>query len=388
MPGVLRHEWRHWLTIGLALLSHAVAEQLHKSILFVSDPRLRDTVAVGPTWEMLGRAVVIGAGIAAGMLLKGGFYGRSITVGRLAFVGLVAVQCLGLLLHHMSWSGPEWVALAICVAVVVYLSIRFRQAAVDIYDSAIRTIQTETGRRRVQREDLQPRPGLLLFLSYLVAPRVFSPDNATHETKEGNLVATREWEQYRELMKGLAAQVKASGFDLADSRFLEPFGRYNVRMPLESIRYQLLAGRTTPEGLRAVAVVPSADKLDRSSKDSAPKPVAYTGSAGQFEFFREVCLDVFGPFVSPLSPLQLSCTEPADFEDKDDLSAAIREGREMLLRSHAESHYVDVTRGQVICSIVGAIRSLAEGDRTVYISTRDYKPLVYNFVADRMPEIG
>ena len=114
--------------------------------------------------------------------------------------------------------------------------------------------------------------------------------------------------------------------------------------------------------------------------------IPYTGSHDQFEFFRGVSEGLFGGPALPMPKLHV--VQAVDFEQEREVAAAIREARAKLKELGAGKHYLDLTGGQAMCSVVGAVQSLGDMDRCVYISTRDYHPISYNFVADAGPEIG
>ena len=95
---------------------------------------------------------------------------------------------------------------------------------------------------------------------------------------------------------------------------------------------------------------------------------------------------LFKPIVS-ITP-RVTHVEGADFEDERQISRAIADARKVLADNRASLHHIDVTGGQAICSVVGAVKCLGENDRFTYVSTRDYRSRSYDFVAESPPEVG
>jgi hypothetical protein len=155
-------------------------------------------------------------------------------------------------------------------------------------------------------------------------------------------------------------------------------------MPLEAIRIQLALAEGHAGGVRRIMLLPSCDMPQWIQ--GKLQTVPYSGSYGQVEFFQQVYRKLFEPFCTNLPGIE--SVGGVDFESEEQISGAIAAARGKLAEAKAEAHYLDTTGGQASCSVVAAIRSLGHDERCQYISTRDYRPVVYDFVAEVHPEVG
>ncbi len=312
---------------------------------------------------------------------KGVLYKRYRQAGRFAVMGLVAVQYLGIATVEPPKGAVEILAVIAMLAVIFWLYRKFHVLKIHIGDNLQSTFD-------VKREQApKPRPGMVLFLSFLTGRNAENRLDFAGKPTRVLSAGTNEyedhpdWTRYREHILELARSLGQNGAgSIEDAGLLKPFGAFNIRMPLEAIRSQLAAG-----ALKHIVLISSKDSK-RREKDSILREQPYTGSGGQTEFFREVYREVFSPLCARLPEIEV--TDPADFENEEEISQAIEHARRLLKAGGANHHYVDITGGQAICSIVGAVRSLGREERCQYISTRDYKPIVYDFVVEAPPEIG
>lgn len=361
------------LALVAVLLAHAGAEQLFEAVQRLSEPGYGG-LDRGLTWP------VVMIGVMAGFCawLRGGFYDRNAGLGRLSVLGLFATHYLGLSILHWRSSIAQVTAIILTMAGLGYLAWRFRHAAPQVFEKP-----PGAGVRYLPRgSEPEPRPGLILFLSFLSRPGFWGP---THAIEGDQVKETSGWTEYKEAVRALCVRVKASShYRIGDSEMLADLGKLNIRMPLESIRVQLSLLRLTD-----IAVIPSCDAPQRVAEAPghvAQRTVPYSGSHAQVPFFEEVCGEIFGPLVPGMPTLHV--VDGADFEREVQISRSVRLARETLIGRGATPHYLDVTGGQAVCSIVGAAQSLREDDRCVYISTRDYQAISYDFVAEAAPELG
>ena len=378
----------HWrnsaLAVGVALAAQWASHRLFDGVEEVAQRgllALRD----GIPWAV----VVFGGTVCLAGRVNWGLYGRNKALGWLAVWGLIALHYLGLAIAHPPGTALAWAAGAAAAVSLVFLAYRFGRHEVDIYDRGRKPLTPATSVRykaeAVRHEEIQARPGLILFLSFLTKPPFVG--KPTRETKaDGGLALTEEWKAYKLSILAIVAEIrKGNGYRLDNRDLLKPFGRANIRMPLEAIRLQIELRE-----LRQVAIIPSRDtpKLVQEEGGGAWKsvPSPYTGSHDQVEFFEQVCAELYSELALPMPKFHVAAA--ADFELTDEIAQSIRDARAKLAAAGATSHYLDLTGGQALCSVVGAIRSLRESDRCLYISTRDYRAKDYDFIVDRVPEVG
>ena len=385
----MAHRTKLMAGLGIALLAQLASEQLFELVKQAS----RDGFAAfrdGIPWNAL--AILGVAAVCA--RIRGGFYHRysKAGLGRLTVWGLMALHYLGLSLFGMR-RGPvsivEFAAAALAAVSLIYLTFRFSRIGIDVFDKDAPGAVTPTLNRfaPVRGAGIEPRAGLILFLSFLAKPGVNSGMPTRRLLEDGTLERTKEWERYQaEIFEIVASIKRGSNYRLDNVNLLKPFGKLNIRMPLESMRLQIEL-----RDLRHVVVIPSRDtpqvvEESGSEGERRMETIPYTSSHDQFVFFRKVSEELFGDPALPMPKLHVA--QAVDFEQEREVAAAIREARAKLKELGAGKHYLDLTGGQAMCSVVGAVQSLGDMDRCVYISTRDYHPISYNFVADAGPEIG
>ena len=130
------------------------------------------------------------------------------------------------------------------------------------------------------------------------------------------------------------------------------------RMTIEAIAYYM-------DRLRMVIVIPSEDSRVRED-----------GS------FRNV--DLFKETVNKLLPvgcsINIDVREPVDYEDADVLVVRLQKVYADLYQEgfNDRDMIVDITGGQKVTTVAGAVISIIEGRRFQYVSTHDYKVRTYD----------
>lgn len=371
----MSHALKFTVAILIALSTHGVSGLLFEGVRYLATGDYSE-LQLGPPWYLVFQVLLVAAILAGCMILKSKTHPR-LLLAWLVIPGLLAVQYLALALAHWHTSTIEIATAATAVVCLFVVYFKFRLTVPDVWD-----------RQRVDPNRLlspDPRPGLILFLSFLTGER-FRGAVTTHTadplSKAGD-PPTQAWRNYQEDIRAVVNDIQSSAkYDIRNEDLLEPFKVLNIRMPLEAIRFQLALSELTD-----VVLIPSIDTPRRDYNTGKELPeVAYSGSHGQADFFAQIVELLFQPLIS-IAP-RVAVVRGADFEDERQISRAITDARKILITRKAGLHHIDVTGGQAICSVVGAVKCLGENDRFTYVSTRDYKSRCYDFVVESPPEVG
>jgi len=130
------------------------------------------------------------------------------------------------------------------------------------------------------------------------------------------------------------------------------------RMTIEAIAYHM-------DRLRTVIVIPSADSRVRED-----------GSFRNIDLFKETINKLLPDGCS----INIDVRDPVDYEDADALVVRLQKVYTDLYQEgfNDRDMIVDITGGQKVTTVAGAVISIIEGRRFQYVSTHDYKVRTYD----------
>ena len=366
----MSHAQKFFAAILIALFTHGVASKLFEGSRVLASDDLSQ-FEPGPPWYVVFQ-FCLGLVVIGGCLFLRAKSYRHWGLATLSIWGLLAVQYLSLAIAHWQTTKYDVGFTAFAIASLLFIYSRVRHLKPDVKDRQRRTAN------RITEPDA--RPGLILFLSFLTGGRFTGRGLTTHSADplpDGKVHETEGWSKYKADITVIVEEIaKGPEYNVKNEKLLESFGTMNIRMPLEAVRVQLALAKLTD-----VVLIPSSNTpRERQDTGEPPSPIPYSGSHGQATFFEEIATKLFAPLV-PAAP-RIKAVAGADFEDEKQISRAIADARKILDMNQAGLHNIDITGGQALCSVVGAVKCLGENDRCTYVSTRGYKSRSYDFEVD------
>lgn len=162
---------------------------------------------------------------------------------------------------------------------------------------------------------------------------------------------TQEWRDWKAEINKMGA---GKGFD--DPSTLQSFRGMNWMMPLTAIGHQFANGQ---KRLKKVLIIPSKE------------------SAGQFDFFKQTVERLVKPLGVGLD-VETMFPKGVDINDCVEISKAVARAKARVKGERLKSYLIDVTGGNVLCSLTAAALTLQEDEAFEYVNTNGYQVWRYD----------